>query len=94
MEKIFPEPTPYEIVNYSYFPSFSLDVVCELDKKINEYEKNDDKNKNLKIQNLEKEVKEKENKIQENVKKIQENENKFKEYENKIQENEKKNSRK
>ena len=46
MEKIFPEPTPYEIYNYSFYPSFVFDIVYELDKelkdcknKIKEYEK-------------------------------------------------------
>ena len=33
MEKNFPEPTPYEIIDYSYFPTFAFDVVYELDKK-------------------------------------------------------------
>ena len=46
MEKVFPEPTPYEIYNYSFYPSFVFDIVYELDKelkdcknKIEEYEK-------------------------------------------------------
>ena len=85
MEKLFSEPTPYEIVNYTYFPAFCLDVVCELDKRVTELEKNDDKKKTENIQKLEKEVKEKEKKIQEKEKIIKENENKFKEYKNKIQ---------
>ena len=34
MEKIFPEPTPYEVINNSYFPSFAFNLVYELDKKI------------------------------------------------------------
>ena len=89
MEKIFPEPTPYEITNYSYFPSFTFDVVCELDKKITELEKNDTK-KNEKMKSYEKEVKEKEKKIKENENIILENKNKIQEYENKIQEYENK----
>ena len=46
MEKVFPEPTPYEIYYYSFYPSFVFDIVYELDKKlkdcknkIEEYEK-------------------------------------------------------
>ena len=40
MEKIFPEPTPYEIVNNSYFPSFAFNIVYELDKEIEELKLN------------------------------------------------------
>ena len=37
MEKIFPEPTPYEIINNnSYFPSFAFNIVYDLDKQIEE----------------------------------------------------------
>ena len=85
MEKIFPEPTPYEIINFTYYPSFTFDVVCELDKKIIELEKNDTK-KNETIKKYEKEIKEKDKKIKENENKIKEKENKIKEYENKIKE--------
>ena len=34
MEKIFPEPTPYEVINNSYVPSFAFNLVYELDKEI------------------------------------------------------------
>jgi hypothetical protein len=34
MEKIFPEQTPYEVINNSYFPSFAFNIVYELDKEI------------------------------------------------------------
>ena len=35
MEKIFPDPTPYEIINNnSYFPSFAFNIVYELEKEI------------------------------------------------------------
>ena len=34
MEYNFPEPTPYEIINYNYLPSLSLDIILEMEKKI------------------------------------------------------------
>lgn len=40
MEKIFPEPSPYEIINYSYFPSLALEIVNELDKDLKNCKKN------------------------------------------------------
>ena len=41
MEKIFPDPTPYEIINNnSYFPSFAFNIVYELEKEIEELKVN------------------------------------------------------
>ena len=40
MEKIFPEPTPYEIIDYSYFPSLAFNIVYELDKDLKKCKKN------------------------------------------------------
>lgn len=64
MEKLFPEPTPYEKINYSYFPSYAFDFVYELDKEINEIKeinnkanneiKNNKKEYDKSIQNIEK----------------------------------------
>lgn len=31
-EKLFPEPTPYEIIDYSYFPNFSFNMTQVLNK--------------------------------------------------------------
>ena len=38
MEKMFPEPTPYEIINNSYISYFAFNIVYELDQEIEELE--------------------------------------------------------
>ena len=39
MEKAFPEPTPYEIIDYSNFPSLAFNVVNEIDDELNKTHK-------------------------------------------------------
>ena len=38
MEKLFPEPTKYEIYNYSLLPNFCFDIISEMEKINNENE--------------------------------------------------------
>ena len=54
MEKLFPEPTPYEIIDYSYFPSYAFDIVFELNKEINEIKEINNKT-NFEIKSIKKE---------------------------------------
>ena len=44
MENLFPEPTKYELLNHSEFPSVAFDIISEMEKKII---KNNKRNKNL-----------------------------------------------
>jgi hypothetical protein len=44
MENLFPEPTKYELLNHSEFPSIVFDVISELEKRII---KNNKRDKNL-----------------------------------------------
>ena len=69
MERKFPEPTPYEIYNISFFPNFAFDTISELDNELREYtkkksdEKKDENTKDKEIKNLEENAKKKQKKI-------------------------------
>ena len=73
MEKLFPEPTPYEITDYSSFPLLAFNTVLELDNNLKVLNKNAEKYKDV-----DEKMKQSEEKIKQSEEKIKENEEKMK----------------
>jgi hypothetical protein len=48
MENLFPEPTKYEIINYTEFPSIAYDTIYEMEKDVNANRDNCSSNRNNK----------------------------------------------
>ena len=51
MDKLFPEPTPYEIIDYSAIPKLAYNVVRALEDEIQNLKKNEDKKTIIKLKN-------------------------------------------
>jgi len=51
MDKLFPEPTPYEIIDYAYMPKLSYDIMKKLEDEIKDLRNNEDKEIIIKLKN-------------------------------------------
>ena len=51
MDKLFPEPSPYEIVNYTVIPQLAFDVMKSLEDEIKNLKNNEDKKTVIKLKN-------------------------------------------
>jgi len=49
MEKLFPEPTPYEIIDYNIMPNLAFDAVKKIEDEIKILNKNQDKDITIKL---------------------------------------------
>ena len=49
MEKLFPDPTPYETIDYNMIPNLAFDVVKKIEDEIRNLYKNQDKDTEIKL---------------------------------------------
>ena len=57
MEKLFPDPSPYEINDYNVIPNLAFDVIKKLEDEINNLNNNQDKQAIIDLQTENKEIK-------------------------------------